>query len=81
MATEPVLLGKYASEVDADLAIARLEGSGIEAFVIRDDSGGMLPNMSYTLGIRIYVRAEDAERAREILADPGDEEETGDGEE
>jgi hypothetical protein len=55
------------TESEADLARAILAANGIEAFLLRDDAGGMLPAMSLMSEIRVVVAPEDAEAAREIL--------------
>jgi hypothetical protein len=59
------------SEAEADLARAILAANGIEAAVLRDDAGGMIPAMSLMSEIRLVVAPEDAEAAREVL-DAGD---------
>ena len=59
------------TEAEADLARAILAANGIEAAVLRDDAGGMLPAMSLLSEIRLVVAPEDAEAAREVL-DAGD---------
>jgi hypothetical protein len=55
------------TESEADLARAILAANGIEASLLRDDAGGMLPAMSLMSEIRVVVAPEDAEAAREIL--------------
>ena len=59
------------NEAEADLARAILAANGIEASVLRDDAGGMIPAMSLMSEIRLVVAPEDAEAAREVL-DAGD---------
>jgi hypothetical protein len=59
------------NEAEADLARAILAANGIEAAVLRDDAGGMIPAMSLMSEIRLVVAPEDAEAAREVL-DAGD---------
>ena len=57
----------YAKEAGAGLARAVLEGNGIAAVVMGDSAGGMLPSMALISEVRLEVRAEDVEDAREIL--------------
>ena len=35
--------------------------------IARDDCGGQRPHLTLTSGVRLLVRAEDAERAAEVL--------------
>lgn len=66
-----VVVRRFMSEAEADLARAILAANGIEAAVLRDDAGGMIPAMSLMSEIRLVVAPEDAEAAREVL-DAGD---------
>jgi len=68
---EHVVVRRFMTEAEADLARAILAANGIEAAVLRDDAGGMLPAMSLLSEIRLVVAPEDAEAAREVL-DTGD---------
>ena len=62
---------RFITEVEADLAKAILAANGIDAAVLRDDAGGMLPSMSLMSTIRLVVASPDADAAREVL-DAGD---------
>lgn len=62
-----VVVRRFMTESEADLARAILAANGIEASLLRDDAGGMLPSMSLMSEIRVVVAPEDAEAAREIL--------------
>jgi len=66
-----VVVRRFMNEAEADLARAILAANGIEAAVLRDDAGGMIPAMSLMSEIRLVVAPEDAEAAREVL-DAGD---------
>jgi hypothetical protein len=66
-----VVVRRFMSEAEADLARAILAANGIEAALLRDDAGGMLPAMSLLSEIRLVVAPDDAEAAREVL-DAGD---------
>lgn len=63
----PVTLRTYQVEHEADLAHAVLAANGIEAFVMRDNAGGMLPMLQPLFQIRLIVRQADLEDARAIL--------------
>jgi hypothetical protein len=62
-----VVVRRFMNEPEAELARAILAANGIEALVLRDDAGGMLPSMSLMSEIRLVVAPEDAETARELL--------------
>jgi hypothetical protein len=61
-----VSVATYVSNIEAELARSALEAAEIDALVRADDCGGTRPHL-WMGGIRLMVRAEDAERAREIL--------------
>jgi Putative prokaryotic signal transducing protein len=60
-------VGTYPNKIDAELALSALEAADIEAIVTADDAGGLQPGLWVGEGVRVLVRAEDAERAKEIL--------------
>lgn len=68
---EPVCIATYPDEVSAELAAMWLEEGGIGSFVVKDDCGGMLPYLQAVTGVRLMVRASDAEPAAEILTRTG----------
>jgi hypothetical protein len=67
MSDDRVTVGTYPSEVEAQIDRGRLEASGVDSVVTKDDCGGMRPHLAYTLGVKLVVAAADAEKAREIL--------------
>jgi len=62
-----VVIRRFQNGAEADLAKAILEANGIEAAVLRDDAGGMIPAMSLMSDLRLVVAPQDAEAAREVL--------------
>jgi hypothetical protein len=62
-----VAVGTYSNKIDAELAQGALEAADIEAIVSADDAGGTQPELWVGAGVRVLVRPEDAERAKEIL--------------
>lgn len=59
-----VEIAKFSGEFEAQVAKAHLESEGITANMVTDDGGGAFPNLSMlTGGVRLVVRAEDAEQA------------------
>ncbi|MGH7952187.1 MAG: hypothetical protein ACREFE_09745 [Limisphaerales bacterium] len=63
----------FSSHTSADLAAANLEAHGIECWLNADDCGGMYPNLTVTGGVRLVVRASDAEAAMALLNVPASE--------
>jgi hypothetical protein len=62
-----VVLRTFGSRFDADLAKVVLEANGILATIASDDAGGMQPWMQGLLGVKLYVRHEDAIAAARVL--------------
>ena len=60
------VIGNFLHRVDADIARGALEAEGIEATVAADDAAGTRPHL-WMSGVKLWVRAEDAERAKAIL--------------
>lgn len=58
------------STIEAQLIVGMLKANGIAAAVSADDAGGFDPQLQVTQGVRVMVAAEDAERARELIAEP-----------
>lgn len=59
-------IGMFLTRVDADIARGALQAAGIPATVAADDAAGTRPHL-WLSGVRLLVRAEDADRARAIL--------------
>ena len=62
-----VILKIFSNETEATMAQQVLQGSGVRGFIFKDDAGGMEPHLQRSRGVRLIVKAEDAERAHEIL--------------
>ncbi|MBA3639029.1 MAG: DUF2007 domain-containing protein [Acidobacteria bacterium] len=68
---DPVVVATFLDPMEAQLALAALEGSGIEAYLDQ-------PNMAFIAqhytrmsgGVRLFVRAHDAVRAISLLQNP-----------
>jgi nitrogen regulatory protein PII-like uncharacterized protein len=67
MSEQMVILRVFNNEIDAGMAQQVLQEAGMTAFVIKDDAGGMEPQLQLTTGVRLVVDCADAERARETL--------------
>ncbi len=57
----------FSSHEAAQLAASNLEAHGIKCWVNADDCGGMYPNLTAAGGVRLLVRAADAEAAIALL--------------
>ena len=64
---QTVKLKTFLNEIDAQIAKSVLDDEGIESFIIKDDEGSMNPSLQFTLGVRLYVLENDAEKAAKIL--------------
>jgi hypothetical protein len=49
------------------MAQQMLQESGVDAFVLKDDVGGMEPQLQLTAGVRLLVSGADVERAHQLL--------------
>ena len=62
-----VPVATYSSEIDAELAQATLAAAGIEAFLKYEDTGGMMPVLQQSEGVKLLVDPSNLEEARSIL--------------
>jgi hypothetical protein len=62
-----VTIRTFSSHEAAQLAASNLEAHGIECWMNADDCGGMYPNLTAAGGVRLSVRASDAEAAIALL--------------
>jgi hypothetical protein len=72
LADDVVVLREYGTEVEAQLAALVLEANGIPAQVHADTAGGALPVIAVIFPVRLLVRAQDAELARQLLDTPAE---------
>jgi hypothetical protein len=63
-----VTVASFPDVAEAELARERLGLEGIRAFVIDEQTAGVMPYLTGSTGVRVQVVAKDLERAREILA-------------
>jgi hypothetical protein len=63
---EPVVVATYPDRGEAEVTRAHLVASGIEAFIVDEVEGGMLPVYGEA-GVTVLVQAQDADRARQVL--------------
>ena len=67
MSDEVIVIKTFSNETDATMAKQVLQESGVRAFVLKDDAGGMEPHLQRTTGVRLVINRADMERASEIL--------------
>ena len=67
MTDELMVVGTFLNRIEAEIAQGALQAADIESMISADDAGGMRPGMWLGREVRLLVRAEDAERASEIL--------------
>jgi hypothetical protein len=66
-----VVVNRFASQVEADLAKSALESAGIDAMIQADRAGGMRDHLAWSgFGFKVLVREEDAAEARDVLHSP-----------
>jgi hypothetical protein len=63
---ELVTVRTFGNRIDAELAHSALRAADIQSTILDDDGGGTQPEL-WLRGVTLMVRAEDAERAEEIL--------------
>lgn len=62
-----VAVRDFPSHDAAELAAANLRAHGIECWINADDAGGMYPNLTLANGVRLLVRAAEADAAIALL--------------
>jgi len=67
MSDDVVVLKIFSNEIEARMAQQVLQDGGVNAFVLKDDAGGMEPHLQRTAGVRLLGNREDAKSAQQIL--------------
>lgn len=62
-------LKTYTSEIEAGIAMGRLQALGVPVVLEKDNCGGMRPHLDLQAGVKLYVPDAEADKAREILAE------------
>lgn len=68
-------IATFSTDIEAELLRSKLESSGIDSYIFKDDCGGMRPHMQLTDGVQLKVADADFETAKDILAIRSEEEE------
>jgi hypothetical protein len=63
---ELVVIRSYLNKPEAEIAQGALEAAQIRSMIGADDAGGIGPHL-WIGGVKLLVRAEDADRAEKIL--------------
>jgi hypothetical protein len=72
--TETTVVATYVYRHEAEFARETLRAAGIESVLSGDDAGGAYGPLTFARGIRLLVRSDEVDRAREILSEEGLEE-------
>ena len=64
---ELITIASFNSDYEAQVAKGILHSSGIDAFVFKDDCGGMMPQLQSITGVHLKVSAQDEDEAKSIL--------------
>ena len=71
-----IIVHSYATRPEAELAVSALEAADIPAMIQADSVGGMREHLAWSgAGFKIFVREEDLDAAREVLAPPNEDNE------
>lgn len=73
---EWVVVGTYPGRHIAVMMAELLRNEGIATTIAVDDGGGLHPQLALTQGVRLRVPPEEESRARQILRDYGDPQNT-----
>jgi len=68
-----VVVGTFSYRHEAELFRSILESRGIGSIVGADDEGALHPGLGFSRGVHLFVAAEDAARASDILDEHEDE--------
>ena len=66
-ADDLVVVRTFNAAIEAELAKSALDAADVDSFIQLDDAGGMRTHLVFAQGARLIVRAEDAERAANVL--------------
>ncbi len=62
-----VVVERYPSDMDAEMAKSTLNAAGIDCIIMRDGADGMLQVLEYTEGVRVLVNEDQLEEAKALL--------------
>jgi hypothetical protein len=62
-----VSIATFSNEIEAEVARATLEAAGIECYLKFEDTGGMMPVLQQSEGVKILVDPKNVDEARTLL--------------
>ena len=69
-----VPVASFLTEIEAELSVATLASAGIESYLQFEDTGGMMPVLQQSEGVKLLVNERDFEEAKAVLSSEGAEE-------
>ena len=67
MTNKLITVASFSSDFEAEISRGKLQSSGIDSFIFKDDCGGMRPHMLLTAGVQLKVNERDFSEAKNIL--------------
>lgn len=67
MERDQVIVASFVSEFEAEISKGHLESAGIDAIVVKDDGGGMLPSLQGSEGVKLLVSHKNEQKALQLL--------------
>lgn len=61
------LIRSYNNEIEAKMIAQVLEENNIEVLVHKDDSGSMRPHFQRVLGVQLFIKKEDFNKAEKVI--------------
>ena len=61
------VLKTLSSQIEADIIVGLLKSNGLYSFSTADDCGGVQSFMNYSIGVKVWVREDDIEKAHLCL--------------
>lgn len=62
-----VVARTYSYRHEAEMGRTMLEANGVAAMIVADDCGGQRPLVGANIGVKLVVRREDEDTAKELL--------------
>lgn len=66
---EMMLVHVEQDETTARIVVGFLEANGIKAEISEDDAGDQIPSLEPVRGVKVFVPAPDAERAKKLISE------------
>jgi len=67
MKSDLKLIRSYNNEIEAKMIAQVLEENNIEVLVHKDDSGSMRPHFQRVLGVQLFIKKEDFNKAEKVI--------------